>query len=68
MCELLSKSAPTNRCSKNICVHAVVIAELELRDVQREIFAADLMERAHDAAFEDAPEVFNRLRVDRASD
>ena len=47
---------------------AVIVAELELRDVQRQVFRADFVERAHDAALEDAPEAFNRIGVDRADD
>ena len=56
-----------NRRSKNIAVEAIVISELKLRDVQRQIFAADLVITAHDAALEDAPEAFNRIGVDRAA-
>ena len=39
-------------CSKNIFVGAVVIPELKFRDVKRQIFGADLVEAANDAAFE----------------
>ena len=54
-------SASLNRRAKNVVIEAVVIAELEFRDVQRHILAADLVERADDAALEDAPKTFNRL-------
>lgn len=55
--------APANSCSENIRVHAVIVAELELSDVQRHIFLADLVERADDTALEDRPEAFNRVGV-----
>ena len=47
---------------------AVIIAELKFRDVQRQIFAADLVIAADDAALNDRPEAFNRVGVDRADD
>jgi hypothetical protein len=52
--------------SENVGIEPIVISELKLRDVQRHIFGADLVEAANDAAFEDAPKAFNRVRVDRA--
>lgn len=52
--------------SENVGVEAVVVSELKLRDVQRQIFLADFVEAADDAALEDAPEAFNRVGVDRA--
>ena len=55
-----------DRRSEDVVVQAVVVAELKLRDVQRQILGADLVERADDPALEDAPEAFNRIRVDRA--
>ena len=39
----------TNRVAKNICVLPVVVAELKFRDVERHVFFADLVERAHHA-------------------
>jgi hypothetical protein len=60
------KSAALNCLLKNICVHPIVIAELKLRDVKRHIFCAHLVERADHAAFEDRPEPFDGLSVDRA--
>ena len=61
-------STPFICCSENVRVVPIVIAELKLRDVQRQILVADLVERADDAALEDRPEAFNRVRVDRADD
>ena len=48
-------SAACYRRTKNIRVVAVVIAELELSNVQRQVLGAHLVERADNAAFEDAP-------------
>lgn len=47
-----------NSCSRNcrpenLGVHAVIVAELELGDVEREVLAADLVEGADNAALED---------------
>lgn len=55
---------PGNRLPEDVVVKAVIIAELKLSDVQRQIFLADLMIAAHNSAFEDAPKTFNRLSVD----
>jgi hypothetical protein len=53
-----------NRRSENVVIKAVIIAELELSDIEREILGADLVERADDTALEDAPKALNRLSVD----
>jgi hypothetical protein len=58
---------PPYRFSENIGIKAIVIAELEFRDVQREVFGADLVERADNAPLEDRPEAFNGLSVDGAA-
>ena len=47
---------------------AIVVAKLELRDIERQILRADLVERANDTALEDRPETFNRVGMDRADD
>jgi hypothetical protein len=52
--------------AEDIEVVPAVMPELEFRNVERQIFAAHLVERADDPALEDAPEAFNRLGVDRA--
>jgi hypothetical protein len=54
-----------DRLSEDVVVLAVVVTELELSDVQRQILAADLMERADHAALHQRPEAFNGLGVDR---
>jgi hypothetical protein len=58
-------SAACYRRSENIDVLTVVVPELKFRDVQRQIFATDLVIGADNAALEDAPEAFNRVGVDR---
>lgn len=49
--------ASLNRRSENVSVFAVIIAELELSDVQRYAIFADRMQRADGAAFEDRPTI-----------
>jgi len=61
-------SAACYRRTKNIRVVPVVVAELKLRNVQRQILSADLVERAHDATLEQRPEAINRLRMDGTKD
>ena len=61
-----SALASFNRRSENIVVDAIVIFELTFRDVEREIFAADLVIAANDAALELRPETLNRIRVNCA--
>jgi hypothetical protein len=46
----------------------IVVAELKFGDVQRKIFGADFVKCADNAALEDRPEAFNRVRVDDAVD
>src|ERR1700733_13731118 len=64
----MNASAPLNCRPENICIVSVVVPELELRDVQRQIFAANFVETADDAAFENTPEAFNRVGMDCADD
>ena len=64
----MKASAPLNRRSENICIKAVVILELGLRNVERQIFAAHLVVAPNDAALEDAPEAFNGLCIHCADD
>src|SRR5882724_1601012 len=52
---MLRASTSLNRRSENVVIEAVVVAELKFGDVERHIFGADLVERADDAALEDAP-------------
>lgn len=59
-------SAACYRRIKHVGIEAVVVPELKLRDVERHIFGAHLVERTNDAPLEDAPEAFNRIRMHRA--
>jgi hypothetical protein len=61
-------SASLDRRSEDVRVLPIVIAELELGDIQRHIFPAHFVERADDAALEDRPEAFDGLSVDCADD
>lgn len=63
----LGTLASGDRRPKNVRVFPVITAELELGNIQRHVFGADLMEAANEAALEDRPEAFNRIRVDRAN-
>ena len=61
-------SATTYRCSEDVRIIPVVIPKLKFRDVQRQIFAANFVEAAHDAALQERPEAIDRLSMDRAVD
>src|SRR6266516_4464255 len=58
-------SAFRNNRSENVRVHAIIVAELELGNIERQIFLADFVEGSDHATFDDRPETFNSLRVDR---
>jgi hypothetical protein len=45
-----------HRLTENVRVHAVVVAERKLREIQRQIVGADIMEASDDLALEDASE------------
>jgi hypothetical protein len=55
--------APRNRRTEDVRVHAVVVAELKLGNVQSHVFPADFVERADNTALEDRPESLNRVGV-----
>jgi hypothetical protein len=42
--------------AEDVDIQSIVILELKFYDVQRQIFVADLMEVAHNAALDDRPE------------
>src|SRR5580698_4217839 len=65
-CSLVGGSAFPYRRSENILVQPVVIAELELGHIQREVFLADLVVSADNATLNQRPEALNRVRVDSA--
>lgn len=55
--------ATSNNAAEDICIATIVVAELKLRNVQRHIFGADFVERAHYAALKDAPKTLNRISM-----
>lgn len=57
-------SASANSFTKNVGIVPVIIPELKFRNVERKVFAADLVIGANDPALDEAPESFNRVRVD----
>ena len=57
-----------DRGSENVGIESIIVSELKLRDVQRQIFTADLVVAAHDAALNQRPETLNRVGMDRADD
>jgi hypothetical protein len=57
-----------DRCSEDIRVLAIIIAELEFGDIEREIFLADLVKASHDAALDERPEAFDGLSMNCADD
>ncbi len=50
--------------TEDVRVLPIVVSELKLRDVERQIFATDFVIASHDATLEDRPKTFNRIGVD----
>src|SRR5579885_2381185 len=63
-----SASASCYRRAENVRVLAIVVAELEFRQIERQVLPADVMIRADHATLQDAPERFNVVGVDLAAD
>ncbi len=61
-------SASLNRRSEDVRVLPIVIAELELGNIERHIFPAHFVECADNAALEDRPEAFDGLSMNCAND
>src|SRR5258708_39199022 len=61
-------STSGNRRSENIGVLTVVVAELELGNIERKVLFADLVEATHDTTLDQRPEAFDCLGVNRADD
>lgn len=61
-------SAACYRQSEDVRIVAVVILELTFRDVERQVLFAHLVIAADNRPFEDRPEAFNRLGVNRSDD
>jgi hypothetical protein len=59
-------SASLDRGSENISILSVIIAKLELGNIERHIFPAQLVECAAYAALEHRPEAFDGLSMDYA--
>jgi hypothetical protein len=59
-------SAPRFRRAEYVRVIPIVITPFEFRNVQRQVLAADFVEAAHNAAFQERPETINRLSMDCA--
>src|SRR6266446_4455806 len=59
-------STSRNRRSEDVRVLAIIVAELELGNIERKILFADFVEGADATALNQRPETFNRVGVDRA--
>jgi hypothetical protein len=57
-----------DRRSEDIGVFSIVVAELKFCDVERQVLFAHFVECAHYAAFDQRPEAFDGLSMDRAND
>ncbi len=55
-----------DRRPENVRVRPVIIAELELGDIERRVLFADLVEGSDHAALDQRPEAFKRVRVNDA--
>src|SRR5260221_10357081 len=62
-CRLLNALASANRRSENVRILAIIIAKLELGDIERHVFGAHLVECANNASFEDRPKAVDCLSV-----
>ena len=57
---------PLDRFGEDVVVEPIIVAELEFRDVQRQVLAADLVIRADHAALNQRPEAFDGVGVNDA--
>ena len=62
------QSAFLDRCPENVRVQPVIIAELKLGDIERQVLFADLVEGPDHAALDQRPEAFNCVRVNGTDD
>jgi hypothetical protein len=58
--------APLDCCSEDIRVLAIIVAKLELGNIERKILFADLVESADTASLNQRPEALDCVGVDRA--
>jgi hypothetical protein len=63
----VATSASCQNCPEDIGILAVVEAELKLREIEREIFFAYVVKRAHNPALQQRPEVFEIIGMDLAA-
>ena len=63
---LVSSSGPHDR-TEHVRVAAVVVAEREFVDVERQVLLRHVVERTHDSTLEQRPERVDRARVDLAA-
>jgi len=61
-------STSLDRFAKDVRVRPIIIAELELGNIERHIFAAHFVERADHSAFENRPESVDRVGMDCSYD
>jgi hypothetical protein len=64
--QFFSGSASAGYRAEYIGIHAVIVPELKLGNVQWHVLGADLVECSNHAALENRSKLFNRIRVDRA--
>lgn len=64
----MTTSTSANSRSEDVRIFPIVISELKFRDLQRHIFGAHVVERAHHPALEDRSEALGCLSVDRTDD
>lgn len=67
-CDSCGGSATRYGSTEDVGVVPVVVAELEFRDIQRQVFCRDVVESAQDAALEQRPEAVDGLGVNHATD
>jgi hypothetical protein len=60
--------ASADRRAENVGICTVVVSELKLRNVQRQIFAAYPVIASHNATLNQRPETLNCVGVNRAND
>jgi hypothetical protein len=61
-------STSINSGPEDVRIFSVVVTELEFRNIQRHVFAADLVECPDNTALKDRPEALDCLSVNRTDD
>jgi hypothetical protein len=68
--EAVASEASSASCQdrlEDVRILTVVMPELELREIERQVFLAYVMERAHDAALQERPEGIDILGMNLAA-